>query len=78
MAITNKRVQFTEPDNTASHILKKYGSSLIPKGMALTSVRTFTATLRSTLSHIILNAGETHNPPAQLDYKSPLALKDGR
>ena len=60
MTTTNKRVRFTEPTITTSPILKKEGSSLTPKGMALNSVRTFASTLRDTLSPIILNAGETH------------------
>ena len=60
MTTTNKRVRITEPVNTNLPILKKNGLTLTPKGMALTSVRTFAMTLRDTLSPIILNAGETH------------------
>jgi len=63
MTSTNKRVRF---DNSTSAQLNDLPSSmkntanLSSKGCALTSVRSFTVTLRQHLSPIIQKAGETH------------------
>ena len=63
MTSTNKRVRF---DNSTSAQLNDLPSSmkntvnLSSKGCALTSIRSFTVTLRQHLSPIIQKAGETH------------------
>ena len=73
MTSTNKRVRFEDPtsaNSNASPSTLKTTVNLSPKGYTLSSIRSFTVTLRQHLSPIALKAGETH-----IDLLHKLLLK---
>ena len=62
MNSTNKRVRFEAPTSalTGSPSTMNNDVNQSPKGCAISSIRTFSMTLRKHLSPIVQKAGETH------------------